>query len=67
MEKCAWCGCEFDVSSAKRSINRKYGVSTYEDICMGQYLCRNCVETEVSGAIGVGAEIEEYMDNDWDD
>lgn len=30
MEKCAWCGCEFDVSSAKRSINRKYGVSTYE-------------------------------------
>lgn len=67
METCAWCGCEFNLSSAKRSINRKYGSETYEDTCIGKTLCKKCVETEVSGNITIGSEVSELMDDSWDD
>ena len=48
MAKCVRCGCEFDVSSARRSIGRSYGAGTYDDYYPDGDVCASCAAIEVS-------------------
>ncbi len=65
MAKCSWCGKEFDPSEARRSIGRRYGAGTYDDMFPNGDVCKECAETEVSGVMGIGEELMEDMG--WDD
>ena len=70
MATCCYCGCEFNVSEARRSINRSYGKGTYDSwFCDGdEYGCASCTAEEVSAARATGSEImEENWSRDWGD
>ena len=67
MAKCVRCGCEFDVSSARRSIGRSYGAGTYDDYYPNGDVCVSCATMEVSADVGTGEEIMELMGDSWDD
>ena len=65
MAKCISCGCEFDVSSARRSISRRYGAGTYDDYYPNADMCAECADSEISADMGTGAEIAELMGDSW--
>ena len=65
MAICVWCGKEFDVSTARRRIGRRYGAGVYDDTFPNGDVCDECASSEIGGAIGIGAEIMEDMG--WDD
>lgn len=66
MAKCVRCGCDFDLSSARRSIGRSYGAGTYDEYYPNGDVCVSCATMQISGDVGVGEEISELM-GDWDD
>lgn len=66
MAKCVRCGCEFDLSSARRSIGRSYGAGTYDEYYPNGDVCVSCATMQISGDVDVGEEISELM-GDWDD
>lgn len=72
MAKCAWCGKEFDISSARRSIGASFGAGMYDE-SEGSFgsewpICVSCLYPELSGAIATGEEIEELMyGHDWEE
>lgn len=65
MAICAWCGREFDVSTARRRIGRRYGAGSYDDAFPNGDVCDECASSEIGGAMAIGAEIMEDMG--WDD
>lgn len=65
MAICAWCGNEFDVSTARRRVGRRFGAGTYDDGFPNGDVCGDCALSELGGAYAIGAEIMEDMD--WDD
>lgn len=67
MAKCVRCGCEFDVSSARRSIGRSYGAGTYDDYYPDGDVCASCAAIEVSTDVATGEELMELMGDSWDD
>ena len=67
MPICSRCGCEFDLSYAKRSIGRRYGSGTYDDYYPDGDVCEDCALEEVSADYNAGAEIIELMGTGWDD
>ncbi len=42
MATCSVCGSEFDVSTARRSIGRKYGAGEYDDFFPEGDVCIDC-------------------------
>lgn len=65
MTICAWCGKEFDVTSARRRVGRQYGAGAYDDSFPDGNVCDDCALTEIGGAVAIGEEIMEDMG--WDD
>ena len=61
------CGCEFDVSEARRSIGQKYGAGVYNDYYPDGDVCRECAIEEISCDYATGAEIMELMGTSWED
>ena len=66
MAICTECGCEFNLTSAKKSINRRYGAGTYDEYCPGGDVCASCIDDVVSCDVATGEEIKELMGPDWD-
>lgn len=66
MPKCVRCGCEFDLTSARRSIGRSYGAGTYDEFYPDGNVCSSCAIMQVSADVGEGEELSELM-GDWDD
>lgn len=67
MAICSRCGDEFDVSSARRSIGRRYGGGTYDDYYPEGDVCEECAVEEISCDYATGEEIKELMGYSWDD
>ena len=66
MPICISCGKEFDLSSAKRSIDRIFGSDAYDDLIGSQSLCADCARVVINDANAAGAEDMELMDWEWD-
>ncbi len=66
MARCIRCGRKFDVSTARRSLSRRYGAGTYNDYCPDADTCEDCVNEYVSADWATGAEIIELMGPGWD-
>lgn len=64
MAICAWCGREFDVSTARRSCGRKYGAGMYDDYYPDGDVCERCANEVMSADFATGAAMKEYMDDD---
>lgn len=67
MSECRMCGCEFDVSEARRSIGQMYGAGVYNDYYPNGDVCRDCAIEEISCDYATGAEIMELMGTSWED
>lgn len=67
MAKCVRCGCEFDVSSARRSIGRSYGAGTYDNYYPDGDVCVSCATMEISADAGTGEEDMELNGGFWED
>ena len=67
MSKCVICGCEFDVSTARRVIGRSYGAGTYNDYYPDGDVCVDCAVEQVSADYATGEELKELMGSSWDD
>ena len=66
MAVCKFCGCEFDLSDARRIIGRRYGAGTYNDQYPDGDVCEDCAEDELGAAIGTWNEMR-TLPGDWDD
>lgn len=67
MTVCSICGCEFDVSTARRSIGRSYGAGIYNEYYPNGDVCEYCANEEVAADYATGGEIKELMGNSWYD
>ena len=68
MAICSRCGDEFDVSSARRKIGRKYGSGTYDEYYPDEDVCASCAESEISCDYATGEELKELMGTaSWED
>lgn len=56
MAICSRCGCEFEVSDARRSIGRSYGAGTYNDYYPDCDVCTDCAAEEISADYAAGEE-----------
>lgn len=67
---CRYCGKEVNLSSARRSIGRKYGAGTYDDCYPEGDVCTYCADYEIGADCETGAEVMELAEMcgyDWDD
>lgn len=67
MAVCKRCGCEFDLTYAKRSIGQQYGAGTYDDYYPEGGVCNRCAGMQISADVGAGEELPELMGSGWDD
>jgi len=68
MRICSNCGCEFDVSDARRMIGRRYGAGLYNDEYPDGDVCGRCASEEIGDAWNAGAEVLELARMcGWDD
>lgn len=67
MAICKYCGAEFDVSTARRSIGRSCGAGLYDEYYPDGDVCQFCAVTEIGGDIAAGDELIELMGTGWDD
>ena len=67
MAICIECGREFDLSTAKRIIGRRYGAGTYDQYYPNGNECESCATLQISADVGTGEELEELRGEHWDD
>lgn len=67
MSECVICGCEFDVSTARRVIGCRYGAGTYNDYYPDADVCEDCADEQVGADYATGEELKELMGSSWDD
>lgn len=67
MAICRCCGCEFDVSYARRRLGKMYGTGCYNDYYPDGDVCDSCAVEEIGADHAAGAEIMELMGTGWDD
>ena len=69
MAICAGCGCEFDPSDVRDSIDRWYGEGSYDYSYPDGDACEDCAMDAIGAAKATGEEIRELMGPvwDWDD
>jgi len=67
MPTCKYCGREFNLGYARRSIGQRYGAGTYNDYYSDADVCENCAVEEISCDYATGAEMMELMGAGWDD
>lgn len=67
MATCRYCGCEFDVSYARRVMGRWYGAGAYNDYYPDGDVCDKCAAEDISADYATGEEIMELMRRPWDD
>ena len=58
---CVECGCEFDISSARRIIGGKYGAGIYNEYFPDNDICADCASLELRSDIAAGLELQELM------
>ncbi len=66
MPTCSRCGCEFDLSTARRSIGQRYGAGSYDDSFPDGDVCEDCAADEIGSDMAAGAELMDLMDWEWD-
>lgn len=66
MKKCIRCGIDFDLTRAKRQIDRIYGTAIYNDYFPNGDVCHDCAITQISADYESGVEIIEDMGTGWD-
>lgn len=67
MPKCVHCGKEFDLSTVRRIMGKRYGAGIYNDYYPNGDVCEDCA-TEVIGAdYATGQEVMELMGDSWFD
>ena len=66
MATCVRCGCEFNVSSARRSIGRRFYAGAYDDNFPDEDVCTDCATEELDGAVSTWNEMRN-LPGDWDD
>ena len=66
MATCVRCGCEFDLSSARRSIGHRFFSGAYDDNYPDGDVCENCAFEEMGAAEATWDEMRE-LPGDWDD
>lgn len=67
MAICNYCGCEFNLTHAKRVIGRKFGKGIYDLNFPDGDVCEDCASVEVGTYFDAGAEILEYSPDILDD
>ena len=67
MAICCRCGCEFDVSEARRIIGRRYGAGVYNEYYPNGDVCEHCALPELGAAWATGEEVINLMGPSWDD
>ena len=67
MAICSCCGCEFDVSTARRVIGAYYGAGVYNSYYPDGDVCEDCATEEISADYATGEELKELMGSSWDD
>ncbi len=63
---CIYCGREFDVSYARRSLGKRFGAGTYDDYCPDANECEDCLYPEISADYNEGARVIQLMGPGWD-
>ncbi|MBQ9905822.1 MAG: hypothetical protein IJM46_03520 [Oscillospiraceae bacterium] len=66
MPTCAWCGKEFDVSTARRICGQRYGAGIYDDYYPEGDVCTDCAVEVMSADYAAGAALKELMHDDDD-
>lgn len=56
MATCSRCGCEFDLSFAKRSIGQRYGAGTYDNYYPDEEVCDSCAIEQIGTDFAAGEE-----------
>lgn len=64
MAICSECGKEFNVSSARKMINRNFGKGVYDDYYPSGDICGECAYETVSADYNAGAQVMEWLDDD---
>ena len=59
--ECVRCGCEFDVSRARRVTSARYGAGIYNDIYPDEDVCEECACEELCEAYSAGGEVFKLM------
>ena len=67
MAICSRCHCEFNLSSARRSIGATYGAGTYNNYYPDGDVCEDCANEEISADYATGEELKELMGSSWYD
>lgn len=67
MAICSECGCEFDISEARRVFGALYGAGTYNNWYPNNDVCPYCARSETDDFMEAGAEIAELMGDAWYD
>lgn len=67
MAKCVECGCEFDVSRARRVVGARYGAGAYNDYYPDGNVCEDCASDVIGADYSTGAEIKSLMGDSWYD
>ncbi len=57
MATCSSCGCEFNVSDARRMIGRRYGAGSYNDEYPDGDVCGDCALEYLGAAWATGEEV----------
>jgi len=64
---CSRCGCDFDITRARKSLSRKYYAGVYNDCYPDGDVCENCASEEIGADYATGLELQELMGSSWDD
>lgn len=67
MAQCCRCGCDFDLSYARRLIGRRFGAGTYNEYYPDGDVCEDCAYEQISADYATGEEIAELMGDSWYD
>lgn len=66
MAICSYCGSEFNLSNARRSIGQRYGSGTYDDYYPDGDVCESCAISEIGADYAEGAELIDLMGTGFD-
>lgn len=65
MAICSRCGCEFDVSTARRIMGARYGSGCYNDYYPEGDVCEDCADEEIGADNSTGADLKNLMGGSW--
>jgi len=66
MPTCKYCGEEFNLSTARRSIGQRFWAGAYDDCFPDGDVCEDCARQEIDENMSAGADVMELMDWEWD-